>query len=176
MIRGLIVCPSMPHALSLCTSKLLCPLSHSWPSYVSSCASSLSSMLIPHTPSCTHSLCPSLSPMPLLSSCPFLCSLVYPPCALSYASHVLILTFLYSPCPLLCPMPPPLAPLYVFSYAPCAPSYVSRCVLKPLVLLADLFVPSPGYKVPPDLATVPRPLVYTFCGSRCLQHRFECSE
>ena len=30
------------------------------------------------------------------------------------------------------------------------------------MLLADLFVPSPGYEVPPDLATVPRPLVYMF--------------
>ena len=54
--------------------------------------------------------------------------------------------------------------------------YVSRCVLEPPVLPADLFVPSPGYEVPPDLATVPRPLVYTFCSSRCPQHRFECSE
>ena len=54
--------------------------------------------------------------------------------------------------------------------------YMSRCVLEPPVLPADLFVLSPGYEVPPDLATVPHPLVYTFCGSRCLQHRFECSE
>ena len=54
--------------------------------------------------------------------------------------------------------------------------YMSRCVLEPPMLPADLFVPSPGYEVPPDLATVPRPLVYTFCGLRCLQHQFECSE
>ena len=31
--------------------------------------------------------------------------------------------------------------------------------LEPPVLLADLFVLSPGYKVPPDLATMPHPLV-----------------
>ena len=53
---------------------------------------------------------------------------------------------------------------------------MSRCVLEPPVLPADLFVPSPGYKVLPDLATVPRPLVYTFCGSQCPQRQFKCSE
>ena len=54
--------------------------------------------------------------------------------------------------------------------------HMSMCVLEPPVLPADLFVPSPGYEVPPDLATVPRPLVYTFCGSRCPKRRFKCSE
>ena len=53
--------------------------------------------------------------------------------------------------------------------------YVTVCFGTP-VLPADLFVPSPGYEVPPDLATVPRPLVYMFRGSQCPQCRFECSE
>ena len=55
-------------------------------------------------------------------------------------------------------------------------NYVSRCVLEPPMLPADLFVPSPGYEVPPDLATNPCPLVYTFCSLQCPQRRFECSE
>ena len=44
------------------------------------------------------------------------------------------------------------------------------------VLLADLFVLSPGYEVPPDLATVPPP--FSMCGlrSQCPQRRFECSK
>ena len=52
--------------------------------------------------------------------------------------------------------------------------HVSQSVLEPPMLPADLFVLSPGYEVPADLATVPRPLVNTFCGSRCPQRRFEC--
>ena len=46
--------------------------------------------------------------------------------------------------------------------------YMSRCVLEPPVLPADLFVPSPGYEVPSDLATVPPPLVCAVyvCGAR----------
>ena len=49
--------------------------------------------------------------------------------------------------------------------------YMSRCVLEPPVLPADLFVLSPGYEVPPDLAT------FSMRGlrSRCPQRRFECS-
>ena len=43
--------------------------------------------------------------------------------------------------------------------------YMSRCVLEPPVLPADLFVLSPGYEVLPDLATILHPLVYTFSGS-----------
>ena len=35
--------------------------------------------------------------------------------------------------------------------------YMSRCVLEPPVLMADLFVLSPGYEVPPDLATMSPP-------------------
>ena len=53
--------------------------------------------------------------------------------------------------------------------------HVSRCVLETPVLLADLFVLSPGYKVPPDLATMPPP--FSMCGlcSRCPQRWFKCS-
>ena len=54
--------------------------------------------------------------------------------------------------------------------------HMSRCVLEPPVLPADLFVPTPGYEAPPDLATILRPLVYTFSSLRCPQHRFECLE
>ena len=51
--------------------------------------------------------------------------------------------------------------------------YVTVCFGTP-VLLADLFVLSPGYKVPPDLATVPPP--FSMCGLRlrCPQRQFEC--
>ena len=42
--------------------------------------------------------------------------------------------------------------------------FVTVCFGTP-VLPADLFVLSPGYEVPLDLATIPRPLVNTFCGS-----------
>ena len=44
------------------------------------------------------------------------------------------------------------------------------------MLPADLFVLSPGYEVPPDLATMPPP--FNMCGlhSWCPQHRFKCSK
>ena len=54
--------------------------------------------------------------------------------------------------------------------------YVSRCVLEPPVLPADLFVLSPGYEVPPDLATVPPPFSMCSLCLWCPQHRFECSK
>ena len=55
-------------------------------------------------------------------------------------------------------------------------NHMSRCVLEPPMLPADLFVLSPGYKVLLDLATVPPP--FSMCGlhSRCPQCRFECSK
>ena len=164
------LCPLLCH---------LCPYSPTYvPSYTPrslpvSSVSSQCSILYPLMPT------PYILPYPLYPS--YLHAPSYVPlCTLPVPSPMppmsLFSPFCTLPCPLLCQMPPPLAPLYVFSYAPCAPSYVSQCVLEPLVLLADLFVPSPGYKVPPDLATVPHPLVYTFCSSRCPQHQFECSE
>ena len=58
----------------------------------------------------------------------------------------------------------------------CHLQYVSWCVLEPPMVPADLFVPSPGYEVPLDLATIPHPLVYTFCSSWCPQCQFECLE
>ena len=54
--------------------------------------------------------------------------------------------------------------------------YVSQCVLEPPVPPADLFVPSPGYEVPPDLATVPPPFSMRGLRSFCPQRRFECSK
>ena len=54
--------------------------------------------------------------------------------------------------------------------------HVSRCVLEPPVLPADLFVLSPGYKVLLDLATVPPPFSMRGLCSRCPQRRFECSK
>ena len=53
---------------------------------------------------------------------------------------------------------------------------VSRCVLEPPVLPADLFVLSPGYEVPPDLATVPPPLSMRGLRSWCPWCCFECSK
>ena len=44
------------------------------------------------------------------------------------------------------------------------------------VLLADLFVLSPGYQVPPDLATVPQPFSMRSLHSWCPQCRFKCSK
>ena len=46
----------------------------------------------------------------------------------------------------------------------------------PYVFPADLFVPSPGYKVLPDLATVPPPFSMRSLHSRCPQCQFECSK
>ena len=46
--------------------------------------------------------------------------------------------------------------------------------LEPPVLPADLFVLSPGYKVLPDLATMPLPSSMRGLHSQCPQRRFEC--
>ena len=54
--------------------------------------------------------------------------------------------------------------------------HVSRCVLEPPVLPADLFVQSPGYEVLLDLATVPPPFSMCDLRSWCPQRRFECSK
>ena len=54
--------------------------------------------------------------------------------------------------------------------------HMSQCVLEPPVLLADLFVLSPGYKVPPDLATMPPPFSMRGLHSRCPQRQFKCSK
>ena len=53
--------------------------------------------------------------------------------------------------------------------------YVTVCFGTPPVLPADLFVLSPGYEVPPDLATVPLPFSMRGLCSRFPQHRFKCS-
>ena len=53
---------------------------------------------------------------------------------------------------------------------------MSRCVLEPPMLPADLFVLSPGYEVQPDLATMPPPFGMRGLRSWSLQHRFKCSE
>ena len=53
---------------------------------------------------------------------------------------------------------------------------VSRCVLEPPLLPADLFVLSPGYKVLPDLATVPPPFSMHSLRSWSPQHWFKCSK
>ena len=51
---------------------------------------------------------------------------------------------------------------------------MSRCVLVPPVLPADLFVLSPGYKVLLVLATVPPPFSMRDLRLRCPQHQFKC--
>ena len=53
---------------------------------------------------------------------------------------------------------------------------MSRCVLEPPVLPADLFVLSPGYKVPQDLATMPPPFSMRGLRLRWPQCQFECSK
>ena len=60
---------------------------------------------------------------------------------------------------------------YLYESHPC----VTVCFGTP-VLPADLFVLSPGYKVLPDLATVPQ--LFSMCCLHlwCPQRRFECSK
>ena len=53
---------------------------------------------------------------------------------------------------------------------------MSRCVLEPPRTSGWPFVLSPGYKVPPDLATVPLPFSMRGLRLQCPQRRFECSK
>ena len=64
--------------------------------------------------------------------------------------------------------------IYCTDFLPQMTLQVSRCVLEPPMLLADLFVLSPGYKVPPDLATMPLPFSMRGLCLWCPQHQFKC--
>ena len=162
VIRGLILCPSMPHALSLCTFKLLCPLSHSMPFLC------LLLCLFPilHV----HSPCSLLYPllMPLLSPCHLLCPFQYSPCAPSFA-----LSYVPSCAPIFAisfalPSPHYACSYITFEFLPLCPSMNPACApsVCPLSYVDPCFLLYPSMTIP-----MPCPyasLLYPFLCHLCL--------